>query len=286
MAGLIYINFAGSPIDFEATAELMQPMARPQGFERARVAYSVDYDIPANWKIVWENNRECYHCDVNHPQYVKANFDRYDADTISERVAQQIEAATRRSAARWAAAGLTITHPHAGLAQFPDADRNLWYSANRTALADGYLTESIDGWQVASLMGDYTDPDVGTLRLRTLPNFWCHASCDHAVLTRLTPAGPRLTKARVIWLVQADAQSESDYTLDELLPFWQLTSEQDWVICENVQRGIDSTAFTPGPLSPSKEYNVDHFTRWYVRQLVDTESQPVGRRTVADLGEV
>ena len=90
MAGLIYINFAGSPIDFEAAAELMQPMAQPQGFDRARAAYSVDYDIPANWKIVWENNRECYHCDVNHPQYGKANnFDRYDADTISERVAQR-----------------------------------------------------------------------------------------------------------------------------------------------------------------------------------------------------
>jgi Rieske 2Fe-2S family protein len=263
----------------------MQPMAKPQGFDRARVAYSVDYDIPANWKIVWENNRECYHCDVNHPQYVKANFDRYDADKVSPAIAQQIETATRRNAARWAATGLVITHPHVGLAQFPDADRNLWYSANRTALANGYITESIDGWQVAPLMGDYTDPDVGTLRLRTLPNFWCHASCDHAVLMRLTPVGPRLTKARVIWLVHQDAQPEIDYNLEALLRFWQLTSEQDWVICETVQRGVDSSAYTPGPLSPSKEYNVDHFTRWYVRQLDKAEPQSTRQRTPAHLGE-
>jgi Rieske 2Fe-2S family protein len=165
-----------------------------------------------------------------------------------------------------------VTHREVGLATFPDADRNIWYSAHRTALVDGYVTESIEGWQVAPLMGDYIDPDVGTLRLRTLPNFWNHSSCDHAVATRLTPAGPRLTKIRVMWLVDEDAAEGQDYHLSELLPFWQLTSEQDWVICERVQRGVDSRAYIAGPLSKTKEYNVDHFIRWYLRQLSEVPS--------------
>jgi hypothetical protein len=37
--------------------------------------------------------------------------------------------------------------------------------------------------------------------------------------------------ARVIWLVAAGAEARADYALARLLPFWQLTSEQDWLIC-------------------------------------------------------
>lgn len=68
--GLIYICLADSPPDFTAAAALIGPMAAPQGFERAKIAQSIEYDIHANWKLIWEHNRECYHCDANHPQYV------------------------------------------------------------------------------------------------------------------------------------------------------------------------------------------------------------------------
>jgi len=182
-------------------------------------------------------------------------------------VARQIADAPARSEARWAACGLAVTHKAAGLYPFPDADHDVWYSANRTALADGFATESLDGAPVAPLMGAYTAADVGTLRLRTLPNFGSHASCDHAVTTRLTPAGPRLTRVSVWWLVNETAETGRDYTLERLLPFWQLTSEQDWEICARQQRGVDSLAYQPGPLSPTKEYNVDNFLRWYGQTL-------------------
>ena len=153
------------------------------------------------------------------------------------------------------------------MAPFPDPDRGIWYSANRTPLVEGYVSESMDGSQVAPLMGDYTDADVGTLRMRTMPNMWLHASCDHAVTTRLLPAGPQCTKVRVTWLVDEEAVEGRDYELDRLMPFWQLTSEQDWELCERVQRGVSSSRYVPGPLSKYKEYNVDAFIRWYLKEL-------------------
>jgi len=116
-------------------------------------------------------------------------------------------------------------------------------------------------------MGDYTDADVGTLRVRTLPNMWHHASCDHAVTTRLLPAGLRRTAVRVTWLVHKDAVEGRDYRLDDILPFWQLTSEQDWELCVRAQKGINSSRYLPGPLSTYKEYNVDAFLRWCLHQL-------------------
>ena len=94
-------------------------------------------------------------------------------------------------------------------------------------LADGYIIESIDGECVAPLMGAYADANVGTLRLRMLPNFWNHSRCDHAVSTQVMASGPHLTMVRVHWPVDAQAQESKHYRLDTLLPFWQLTSEQD-----------------------------------------------------------
>jgi glycine betaine monooxygenase A len=138
---------------------------------------------------------------------------------------------------------------------------------NRTPLVDGYVSETMDGRQVALLMGNYPDADVGTLRIRELPNMWLHASCDHAVGTRLLPAGLERTTVRVTWLVHQDAAEGRDYRLDDILPFWQLTSEQDWELCERVQKGVGSTRYLPGQLSEYKEYNVDAFIQWYLHQF-------------------
>jgi Rieske 2Fe-2S family protein len=266
-AGLIFISLASQPPDFDQAQELLGVLGKPQGLSRAKVARAIDYLVKANWKLVWENNRECFHCNANHPQYIRANFDHYNADDTTPRIREQIAAAISRSEAKWAASGLAVSHKQTGMTTFPDAERNIWYSANRTALVDGFVSESMDGAQVAPLMGDYADNDVGTLRLRTLPNFWNHSSCDHAVSTRLLPHGPQLTAIRVWWLVDQAAVEGRDYDLAKLLPFWQLTSEQDWEICERQQRGVNSHAYTPGPYSTYKEYNVDAFVRWYLRQL-------------------
>jgi Rieske 2Fe-2S family protein len=135
---------------------------------------------------------------------------------------------------------------------FPDAERGIWFSANRTPLVEGWVSESIDGKQVAPLMGEYRDAEVGTLRMRTLPNFWNHSSCDHGVSTRLLPAGPQLTAIRVWWLVDEKAVEGRDYDLAKLMPFWQLTSEQDWTICERQQKGVNSSAYRPAPTPRSR----------------------------------
>ena len=81
------------------------------------------------------------------------------------------------------------------------------------------------------------------------------------------PAGPQRTAIRVAWLVHEDAVEGRDYELEQLMPFWQLTSDQDWVICERQQRGINSSAYQPGPYSTSKEYNVEGFVRWYLEMM-------------------
>ena len=116
-------------------------------------------------------------------------------------------------------------------------------------------------------MGDYASAEVGTLRIRTMPNMWNHSSCDHGVTSRLLPLGPEKTQVRVYWLVDERAVEGKDYELGDLLPFWQVTSEQDWELCERVQQGVRSSQYRPGPLAITKESNVNAFLRWYIHQL-------------------
>jgi len=267
VGGLIFVSLAPKPPPFAPARETLAPLLKPQGFNRAKVARAVDYLVGANWKLVWENNRECYHCKLNHPQYIKANFDHYNADDATARVREQVSTAVARSEKKWVAAGLAPTHRQTGMSVFPDAGNNIWFSANRTPLVDGWVTESMDGRPVAPIMGEYKEPGVGTLRVRALPNFWNHSSCDHGVSTRLLPAGPRQTAVRVYWLVDEQAVEGRDYELARLMPFWQLTSEQDWQICERQQKGVNSSAYGPGPYSTFKEYNVESFVRWYLRRM-------------------
>jgi Rieske 2Fe-2S family protein len=263
VGGLIFVCLADDPPAFEAAAEALGALLRPQGLERARIAASRSYAVHANWKLVWENNRECWHCNVNHPQYVKANYDNAPIDDPALKHA--IETQARATSDRLAADGLRIDYQEAGMVRFPSPD--YWWSINRTPLVPGWVSESMDGRPVAPLMGSYRTRDVGTLRMRTMPNFWNHSSGDHSVSTRLAPAGPQTTLVQVQWLVHEDAVEGKDYILDALLPFWELTSEQDWDLCENNQAGVNSSAFTPGPYSTKREYNVIRYTEWYLHQI-------------------
>jgi Rieske 2Fe-2S family protein len=265
--GLLFISLAAEPIPFGPAREVLGPLFKPQGLRKAKVAHCADYLVHANWKLVWENNRECYHCNVNHPQYTKANFDHYNADDTSPRTRELMSRASAQVEAKWTASGIAATHKQTGMTIFPDAKQNIWYSANRTPLVEGYVSESMEGQLVAPLMGEYQDAGVGTLRARTLPNFWNHSSCDHGVSTRLLPSGPQQTAIRVWWLVDEKAVEGRDYEVAKLTPFWQLTSEQDWTICERQQRGVNSSGYMPGPYSTYKEYNVESFVRWYLQKV-------------------
>jgi Rieske 2Fe-2S family protein len=264
--GLIFISLAREPVDFNSAYQAIASVARPQGMARARVAKIMDFEVDSNWKLVWENNRECYHCNVRHPQYIKANFDHYNVDDTIPRVAERLKAVTGRLEAKLAAQGMSL-RTETGMTEFPDPEHGIWYAANRTPLVEGYVSETMDGKQVAPLMGDYTEPGVGTLRVRSMPNFWIHASCDHSIAVRLTPHGLAHTSIHMSWLVAGEAEEGRDYDLEKLLPFWLLTAQQDWAICANQQRGVNSNAYIPGPLSTYKEYNLERFLRWYLQEM-------------------
>ena len=82
----------------------------------------------------------------------------------------------------------------------------------------------------------------------------------HAELERV------LTEERFDWL-QVNYSLAEGAADDRLLPFWNVTNEQDWEICKWQQKGVESIGYEPGPLSQRKEYNVDAFILWYLKAM-------------------
>ena len=261
LAGLIFVNFADDPPDFSDAIEAIAPQMAPHALETCKVAHVADYVVKANWKIVFENNRECYHCPSHHDDYNAATYDVLRDRALFEPALQQrLDAITDEANARFRRLGLSEGNASSDMT-------GAYFRCHRTPLMEGYVTQSLDGQPVAPLMGDVPEIDTGTLRTTLFPNFWQHTNCDHAAAARITPLSADLTHIRGIWLVDGDAVEGRDYTLDKLLPGWDRTTQQVWAICENQQVGVSSRHYVPGPFSKYRERNVAQFLDWYLGEM-------------------
>ncbi len=74
VSGLIFVSLTREPPEFEPNDDLTKLLDK-QGVENAKVAYTETYDIAANWKLVIENQRECYHCPAKHKSYARIQLD-------------------------------------------------------------------------------------------------------------------------------------------------------------------------------------------------------------------
>jgi Rieske 2Fe-2S family protein len=257
VAGLLFVCLDPDPPSFAPASAAIEPQLRPHGLERAKIVGRHRYSVRANWKTLIENNRECYHCRGSHPEFLLSNFDLGSHGDVRPNL--RYESTLADSYDRWSRMGLAPRE-----VSFPSG---AWFRVARMPLKEGFLTESTDGRLVATLMGDLTDADTGSLRIAALPNMWAHANCDYAMTTRLTPVAPDLTTVDVTFLVDGDAREGVDYDPERVAEVWRLTSEQDWKLCEDNYAGIASRAYVPGPLSTVAENSVEAFVGWYERQL-------------------
>jgi Rieske 2Fe-2S family protein len=117
------------------------------------------------------------------------------------------------------------------------------------------------------LLADFTDPKLGGLSLWTQPNSWHHFLSDHVVSFAALPIDAEHTLVRTMWCVHKDAREGVDYNVDNLTAVWRATNEQDGRLVEEVQVGVASGAYEPGPYSPYAEGLVEKFCNWYVQRM-------------------
>jgi Rieske 2Fe-2S family protein len=213
-AGHIFLNMARDPVPLVQQLGGLPERFRCWGMENLRPAARVVYDVAANWKLIVHNYSECLHCPGVHPALQK------------------------------------LTHYLSGENEPADAG----FLGGRMRLRDGVDTMSFDGrLHKACLPGLPADDCRYVYFYAALPNLLLSLHPDYVVTHTLWPRGVDRTEIVCEWLFHPDAISEPGFSPDDAVAFWDLTNRQDWHVCEQMQLGLKSRAYRPGPYSHREE---------------------------------
>lgn len=173
------------------------------GMDELAVAHTFVYDVAANWKLVFENFCECYHCPTMHPELCAAvpQF-RTGYGTVSGPTGQGARLAGNVGGFSLSGRATADTLP--GL---DAADERMFY---------GVLL-----WPSVSL------------------NF----APDHALCMRMEPIAPDRTRVVADWLFHAEAIAKPGFDPADAVGLFDITNRQDFAVIELVQRGTRSGRF-------------------------------------------
>jgi len=233
--GFIFVSLAESPTPLE---EWFAPLAGKfshWNLPKLRSARRIEYDVRANWKLIFENYSECYHCPGVHPALSKLT--PYDA-----------------------AENDLATGPFLGGFMPITKGNSLTMSGSACALAVGDINAE-DFHRV--------------FYYSIFPNMLLSMHPDYVMVHQLWPQSPERTRILCDWFFHPDAASVERtgigdpgyrYNPDDAIEFWDMTNKQDWHVCELSQQGIASRSYQPGPYSP-RESIPAAWDREYLRHM-------------------
>ena len=209
--GFLFINLAPRPEPFtQAFAPLLGKFSQWQ-LPNLRIAGHIDYQVAANWKLIFENYNECYHCPGVHPALAQRSPYRSGQNDLTE-------------------------GPFLGGPSLLNHDQ-------------GSLT--LSGAACAPVIGSIGGEDLHRVYYYSIfPNMLLSLHPDYVMAHTIRPDGPGRVHIRCEWLFDPAAATRPGYNPDDAIQFWDATNRQDWEVCELSQLGISSRAYTPGPYSP------------------------------------
>ena len=206
--GFVFVNLAREPEPLaQAFAPLIGRFARWR-IGALRTARTIAYDVACNWKLVFQNYSECYHCPLLHPQLDDLSPSDSGRNDLTE-------------------------GPFLG-----------GYSELRRHGTS--LTKT--GTTARAAIGDIDGDDLSRVYYYTIfPSLLLSLHPDYVMAHYVQPAAPNRTKIVCAWLFDPAAIAAPAFDPSDAVDFWDLTNRQDWRINEQTQLGTASRAYTPGP---------------------------------------
>jgi Rieske 2Fe-2S family protein len=222
--GHVFVNLSDQPAPLEAQLGELPEKFRAWGMEQLRLGKRVVYDVAANWKLIIQNFSECLHCPGVHPALQR----------LSHFLSSENEPASPT------------------------------YLGGRMTLRDGIETMSRDGRRAGACLPGLTAEDRRRVYFYTvLPNLLLSPHPDYVMAHTLWPRAVDRTEIVCEWHFHPEAISAPGFSPDDAVSFWDLTNRQDWHVCEQMQLGVRSRAYRPGPYSNREEllYGFDRMIR-------------------------
>ncbi|MFS4438380.1 aromatic ring-hydroxylating oxygenase subunit alpha [Paracoccaceae bacterium GXU_MW_L88] len=255
-SGIVFICLADDAPDFKPLQEMAEKYAGPHDMPNLKVAATRSIVENGNWKLVMENNRECYHCAGSHPALCRVFPD--DPELVGSFEGTSVAAANEH-VERCEANGLP--------SKFYMEPGGQWRFVRIPFVGDA-VSYTLEGTPaVSKRLGKIPFDNAGSLLFFHYPNTWNHLLSDTVTLFRMTPISPTETQVMTTWLVNADAEEGVDYDVDRLTHVWIQTNAEDREVVEENQKGILSPAYQPGPYSAKQESGVIQFVDWYTDTL-------------------
>lgn len=266
--GLIFINLANDPPDFETFVGPLRSYMRLHGLADAKVAHRGAYPTAANWKLVLENFFECYHCQPAHKEYCQVHTPAYVLAFGAGRESGPVEAeaAFEPELAAFKERAAAMGHPVGDWGEL--GKRGMFRGCDRMPIRDGYLSETEDGAPAGPLMGAFKDWDGGYTSVFFGPFATLLMTNDFATAFRFTPVGPLYTEVDLFWMVSPDAEPGKNLDVEKMIWLWDVTTVADKRIIEDNQAGVLSSRYRPGPYS-RQERAIEGLIEWYFGQLRD-----------------
>jgi len=208
--GFIFVNLAGRPTALKEVFAPLEGKFTHWNLPQLRSAKRVEYDVNANWKLIFENYSECYHCPGVHPMLSKVSpYDSAENDLCEGPFLGGFMAITE-------GASLTM-------------------SGNACARPVGDIG---------------SEDHARVFYYSIFPNMLLSMHPDYVMVHQVWPLAPERTRIVCDWFFHPDAFDRGDFHPEDAVEFWDVTNKQDWHVCELSQQGIASRAYTPGPYSP------------------------------------
>ena len=204
-----------------------------------RPAKRIEYDVHANWKLMFENYSECYHCPGVHPMLSKVSpYDSAENDLAEG--------------------------PFLGGFMKINPGKSLSMSGNACALPIEHDHPPSPGYGAA---GEHDKESTQRVFYYSIfPNMLLSLHPEYVMVHQLWPQSPERTLIVCDWLFHPDAFARKDFKPNDAIEFWDMTNKQDWHVCELSQQGIASRAYRPGPYS-SRERIPAAWDEYYLRQI-------------------
>ena len=210
--GFVFVCLAKEPPAFDAWMQTHGGEVVPLfrfGLGDLKVAHTSRTRVAANWKIIVENYQECLHCTRVHPELVEL-VPAYRGGDVYDRARGD--------------GGVT--------------------------LSGGGNTFSHTGHSKLPLLPRMSDVDAHSYFGCTLfPNVFVDITGTSAIVSTLFPMSASETLVTMEYLFAPEVIAANGFDPQPIIDFSELVGSQDNTVCEGVQQGVKSHAFTHGVLT-------------------------------------
>jgi len=208
--GFIFVNLDENAAPLAKVFAPLDGKFAHWNLSKLRSAKRIEYDVQANWKLIFQNYNECYHCPPVHPLLSKLSPSDSSENDLFE-------------------------GPFLGGFMTINRGQSMTMNGRACALPVGEGSG---------------EEQQRVFYYSIFPNLLLSMHPDYVMVHRVLPQSCQRSTLICDWLFHAEAFGRNDFHPEEAIAFWDMTNRQDWRVCELSQQGISSRAYRPGPYSP------------------------------------